>query len=160
MSEPGCCSSFCGGIWNKIKEGKVKTSARMIAFIAVVGMLACSIAVGLSTDCSVSPGIIGMVTSLFLIICEVRIRTYTLYCPFFLCFCPFTCVQLPFLFGCIPACVACADKMGFIMQNFIFKGTMFIGLSVVRCFSPLYQRAPAFPHHLTCAAMCGMCFLV
>ena len=72
MSEPGCCSSFCGGIWNKIKEGHVKTSARMVAFIAVVGMLACAIAVGLSSDCNITPGIIGMVTSLFLIICEVR----------------------------------------------------------------------------------------
>ncbi len=71
MSEPGCCASFCGGIWAKIKEGKVKTSARMVAFVALVGMLACAIAVGLSSDCSVSPGIIGIVTSIFLIICEV-----------------------------------------------------------------------------------------
>ena len=78
-SEPGCCSSFCGGIWAKIKEGKVKTSARMVAFVGVVGMLACSIAVGLSTDCNISPGIIGIITSIFLIICEVR-------CVFCFCF--------------------------------------------------------------------------
>lgn len=44
----------------------------MVAFIAVIGMLACAIAVGLSSDCNITPGIIGMVTSLFLIICEVR----------------------------------------------------------------------------------------
>ena len=71
MSEPGCCSSFCGGIWAKIKEGKVKTSARMVAFLSLVGMLACSIAVGLTSDCSTVPGVIGLVTSIFMIICEV-----------------------------------------------------------------------------------------
>lgn len=77
MSEPGCCASFCGGIWNKIREGKLKTSARMVAFLAIVGMLACSIAVGF-TDCNVATGIIGVVTTLFLIVCEVRVTSFNL----------------------------------------------------------------------------------
>ncbi len=35
----------------------------------------------------------------------------------------------------------CADKMGFIMQNFIFKGIMFLGLGVVS-----YSCALSFEH--------------
>ncbi len=47
--------------------------------------------------------------------------------------CALTLAQLPFLFGCIPQCVTCAAKMAFVMQNFIFKGFLFIGLGVVSC---------------------------
>ncbi len=56
-------------------------------------------------------------------------------------FAVFTRAQLPFLFGCIPQCVVCADKMGFIMQNFICKGIMFLGLGVVS-----YPRALSIEH--------------
>jgi hypothetical protein len=140
-SEPGCCSSFCGGIWAKIKEGKVKTSARMVAFVGIVGMLACSIAVGLSTDCNISPGIIGIVTSIFMIICEVRLCFFVFMDVFEASPPIHTPLQLPFLFGCIPQCVTCADKMKVVMQNFILKGILFMGLGVV---SGLFPQSPPF----------------
>ena len=58
------------------------------------------------------------------------------------CFSSLTRAQLPFLFGCIPACVVCADKMGFVMQNFIVKGFLFIGLGIVSHSLKISTRVP------------------
>ncbi len=119
----------------------MKTSARMVAFVGIVGMLACSIAVGLSTDCNISPGIIGITTSIFMIICEVRLCFFVFIDVFEASPPIHTPLQLPFLFGCIPQCVTCADKMKFVMQNFILKGILFMGLGVV---SGLFPQSPPF----------------
>jgi hypothetical protein len=40
-------------------------------------------------------------------------------------------LQVPFMCGCVPVCVTFAQKMAFIMQNFILKGFLFIGVGVV-----------------------------